>query len=286
MQKRAPKETANAFVASAFLGALAGVVAYLMIWTIAEFNPTPSSTLHEKLAIFPLLAGIFLRVFFERLKDVFMRMFDWITSHFPGGKGVKKGSGGEKEALLLLTLLLLATPAKAQLITYYVCLNPEEPRRIATSKENQAQYPDCHKWKAAIINTAALEQQALHEQQLAGVRKSRVQSNYFIAAAVAATAAPEMADVAPPSTAVIFADPDSHGLRELKPDESKLGAIAVFDGKFAGVVVEQSDKGFKVAYPSDRHDGKIKIEDASVLYENAVKVLVPEAAEKPERPRP
>ena len=67
-----------AFMASLFLAFVVGVICYLIL--ISPFNFFAGGSSHlENAAIFPLLGGLFLRTFFERVRDVLSFIFDRLT---------------------------------------------------------------------------------------------------------------------------------------------------------------------------------------------------------------
>lgn len=71
-------ESGVSFVASLLLAFIVGIIAYLLL--ISPFNFFKGNQDHlEKAAIFPLLGGLFLRTFFDRVSDVLSRIFDLLT---------------------------------------------------------------------------------------------------------------------------------------------------------------------------------------------------------------
>ena len=88
------QESGPSFLASLLLAVVTGVICYLIL--VAPFNFLAGDTTHlERAAIFPLLGGVFLRVFFERVQDVLSAIFNLLTgkkkpdsrqNHVDGGR--------------------------------------------------------------------------------------------------------------------------------------------------------------------------------------------------------
>jgi hypothetical protein len=71
-------ESGLGFLASLLLALVVGVICYLAL--LAPFSLFNGDSSHlETAAIFPLLGGLFMRIFFERLPALLGRIFDILT---------------------------------------------------------------------------------------------------------------------------------------------------------------------------------------------------------------
>jgi hypothetical protein len=89
LQKKAAAigESLPLFVASLFLALVVGIICYVVL--IAPFSFFKGDDTHlENAAAFPLLGGLFMRQFFDRLPELLSAIFDFLT-----GKRRKKVDG-------------------------------------------------------------------------------------------------------------------------------------------------------------------------------------------------
>jgi hypothetical protein len=279
-------ESWMAFIASVLLGLISGLICYLILLAI-PLRFLGAST-PESATAFPLLAGLFLRTFFDRLPDLLSTIFDKLTGKGSGGSAAV-GNGANLLALVSLTTVSLLFTSQVYGLVYYRCLDPKD-KCWAFSEEDKAKCPECRKWGEENLYLSDVFESAQANQKSAGIRKKSVASNFFIAATVEELYKVDMTaggSEVPPRASDIYDAPEKFGFRQLA--EPQVGSIALF-GNLAGIVVENEGKEGKVtiAYPS-AIKGAIRFSRPIWLAEQksgAPKYVVLEPVPKPVPPVP
>jgi hypothetical protein len=246
----APLEGRLAFVVSLLLAFLSGIICYLIL-LLLPLGLLGAKT-PESASAFPLLAGLFLRVFFQRLPDVLSAVFDRLTGRRSGeNAGGDNGAGVPTLVLLATVSVLSVSQVYGRPLYYYRCADPKD-KCIAFTEEQKADCPECRRWYQETLDFSELIESADAEQKSAGIHMKTLASNYFIAAI-----SKKLYDVdvtaggteAPPKAAAIYKAPEKFGFRQLTEGESKVGSIALF-GNLAGVVIREEEGKVTIAYPS------------------------------------
>ncbi len=261
------------FICSFLLAPVVGLVSYLV--TRAPFFPLASEVDHlESVAVLPLLGGLFMRTFFDRLPELLSRIFDVLSGRRTGdGRNANSGV-----VLLVIACTCMSTAAWAQL-PYFRCSNPLDIC-IAFTEGEKAACPDCQAWVKVFLNVSDVMRTAQAAQlRASGIATKGVASNFFLEAASKELYRLDIAESSGglPRTRQIHSEPEKYGFRELREGESRVGSIAII-GNIAGIVVDRSG-ALRIAYPSAK-TGEVNLETPSALAtaEDAnVKYLTPMA---------
>ena len=255
-------ESVLVFICSILLAFVVGLVCYLLV-ELVPFKLPMNKFDPGGILLFPLLGGLFMKVFFDRLPRLLLRIFDYL------GVGRNGGPVGNVRNIVLMFVTgctFMSTNAQAQKpLDYFRCVDPTPPVCLAFNEgDKKVNCPKCIDWRKMFLNFSEVMSSALAAQKAADVQAEHVASNFFLneAAKKLFECDAQKLIVRAPKTSYVRSNPQQYGYRELRKHEPKKGALVVI-GNIAGIADEKSGE-LVVAYPSEK-TGRINFESPTIL---------------------